>query len=147
MRLSMLRRQLVSLMKKILSDISICLLSLWNLDLVSWWWPYLTLCDSGTCGTLNLVLPVLACFMKDYGSSFLAICMAVMMFLLGSWCSFISIAALFSFTSFLMNRSWNILCWNVRGQDKWDALLNKIDESSCSVLCLQETERESFDMS
>ena len=48
-----------------------------------------------------------------------------------------------------MIRSWNILCWNVRGlnsQDKWDALRNKIDESSCSVLCLQETKRESFDM-
>ena len=49
-----------------------------------------------------------------------------------------------------MNRSWNILCWNIRGinsQDKWDALHNKIDESSCVVLCLQETKREYFDMS
>jgi len=48
-----------------------------------------------------------------------------------------------------MNRSWNILCWNIRGlnnQDKWDALRYKIDESSFSVLCLQETKRESFDM-
>ena len=47
-----------------------------------------------------------------------------------------------------MNRNWNILCWNVRGingQSKWDALRNKIDESSCAVVCLQETKRASFD--
>jgi len=47
-----------------------------------------------------------------------------------------------------MNRNWNILCWNVRGingQNKWDALRNKIDESSCAVVCLQETKREFFD--
>ena len=49
-----------------------------------------------------------------------------------------------------MNRHWNILCWNVRGlngQVKWDALRNKIDESSCTVVCLQETKREIFDAS
>ena len=47
-----------------------------------------------------------------------------------------------------MNRSWNILCWNVRGlngKDKWNALRNKIDESSYAVVCLQETKRQSFD--
>lgn len=47
------------------------------------------------------------------------------------------------------NRNWNILCWNVRGinaSDKWDAVRNKIDESSCSIVCLQETKKENFDM-
>ena len=50
--------------------------------------------------------------------------------------------------SVTMNRSWNILCWNVRGlngKDKWNALRNKIDESSYAVVCLQETKRQSFD--
>ena len=47
-----------------------------------------------------------------------------------------------------MNRSLNVLCRNVRGinnQDKWNAIRNKIDESSCIVLCLKETKREHFD--
>ena len=46
------------------------------------------------------------------------------------------------------NRSWNILNWNIRGinsKDKWLALRQKIDESDCNILCLQETKRESFD--
>jgi len=47
------------------------------------------------------------------------------------------------------NRNWNILCWNIRGinaTSKWDAVRDKIEESSCSVICLQETKREHFDM-
>jgi exonuclease III len=47
-------------------------------------------------------------------------------------------------------RSWHILCWNIRGInafEKWDAVRNKIEESLCSVICLQETKREHFDMS
>ena len=46
------------------------------------------------------------------------------------------------------NRSWNILNWNIRGmnsQDKLLALRQKIDESDCNILCLQETKRENFD--
>lgn len=46
-----------------------------------------------------------------------------------------------------MNRSWNILNWNVRGiksSDKWRAISNKIEESGCSILCLQEIKREFF---
>ena len=46
------------------------------------------------------------------------------------------------------NRSWNILNWNIRGinsKDKWLALRQKIDESDCNILCLQETKREIFD--
>src|SRR5438132_1672577 len=43
-------------------------------------------------------------------------------------------------------REWNVLCWNIRGingEEKWDAISKKIEESACSVICLQET--ESFD--
>ena len=46
------------------------------------------------------------------------------------------------------NRSWNILNWNIRGinsEDKWLALRQKIDESDCNILSLQETKREIFD--
>lgn len=46
------------------------------------------------------------------------------------------------------NRSNKILFWNIRGlnsQEKWDAIRNKISESACQILCLQETKRESFD--
>jgi exonuclease III len=40
------------------------------------------------------------------------------------------------------NRNWNILCWNIRGLnavEKYDVVRNKIEESGCSVICLQET--------
>lgn len=46
------------------------------------------------------------------------------------------------------NRSWNILSWNIRGfnaQSKWDAVREKIEESACSVVCLQETKKDHFD--
>lgn len=46
------------------------------------------------------------------------------------------------------NRHWYFLSWNVRGinsQAKWDTFRNKIDESSCNILSLQETKRENFD--
>lgn len=49
-----------------------------------------------------------------------------------------------------MNRDWNILNWNIRGINdpmKWTALANKIEESQCSIVCLQETKKESFDSS
>jgi hypothetical protein len=47
-----------------------------------------------------------------------------------------------------MNRNWNILCWNIRGinnKEKWDALRNKIEESACAIVCIQETKKEHFD--
>ena len=47
-----------------------------------------------------------------------------------------------------MNRKWNILNWNVRGinsQTRWDDLRDKIDESNCGIICLQETKKEAFD--
>jgi len=46
------------------------------------------------------------------------------------------------------NRFTKILFWNIRGinsQEKWDAIRDKISESVCQVLCLQETKREHFD--
>lgn len=47
------------------------------------------------------------------------------------------------------NRNWNILSWNVRGinsQAKRDDLRDKITESACSIVCIQETKREQFDL-
>lgn len=46
------------------------------------------------------------------------------------------------------NRKWQILCWNIRGingVEKWDAVRDKIEESACSVFCLQETKKGQFD--
>ena len=46
------------------------------------------------------------------------------------------------------NRSCHILCWNIRGINsnlKWLALSNKIAETSCAIICLQETKRENFE--
>jgi hypothetical protein len=46
------------------------------------------------------------------------------------------------------NRHTKSLFWNIRGinsQEKWDAISDKINESSCNVLCLKETKREAFD--
>lgn len=46
------------------------------------------------------------------------------------------------------NRNIKILFWNIRGinsQFKWDALRDKISESSCHIICIQETKRECFD--
>ena len=43
----------------------------------------------------------------------------------------------------------SILVWNVCGlndPDKWLAIRNMIDESSCSVVCIQETKQNHFDM-
>lgn len=48
------------------------------------------------------------------------------------------------------SRDWKILCWNVRGinsDKKWDSIRDKIVESRCDIVCLQETKREIFDIS
>lgn len=48
-----------------------------------------------------------------------------------------------------MNRTWNILCWNVRGinaADKWTHIRSKIEESNCDIFCFQETKKEHFDL-
>jgi exonuclease III len=49
-----------------------------------------------------------------------------------------------------INRVWHVLCWNIRGinsSDKWPHIRNKIEESSASIVCLQETKRGDFDAS
>ena len=48
------------------------------------------------------------------------------------------------------NRNWNVLYWNVRGQNasrKWDSIRNKVLESNCDIVCFQETKKDSFDVS
>ena len=48
----------------------------------------------------------------------------------------------------MSTRNWNVLCWNIRGingNKKWDAVRDKINESGCSIVCLQETKCENFD--
>ena len=43
------------------------------------------------------------------------------------------------------NRSWNILNWNIRGlndEGKCRALRSKIEESCCSIFCVQETKMQ-----
>jgi hypothetical protein len=60
---------------------------------------------------------------------------------------------LFSFVFFMnprsFSKSWNVLCWNIRGinaENKWESLKNKILESQCDFICIQETKKESFDL-
>jgi exonuclease III len=46
------------------------------------------------------------------------------------------------------NYQWNYLGWKIRGinsQPKWDVIHSKVQESPCSIICLQETKREHFD--
>ena len=46
-------------------------------------------------------------------------------------------------------KSWKILCWNVRGinsMSKWDSIRDKIVENGCDIVCLQETNKENFDL-
>jgi hypothetical protein len=41
-------------------------------------------------------------------------------------------------------KKWFVLCWNIRGlnaKSKQLALMNAINNSGCSVICLQETKR------
>lgn len=45
-------------------------------------------------------------------------------------------------------RTWKVLSWNVRGVNsnkKWDAVRDRVTDSSCDIVCLQETKKESFD--
>jgi exonuclease III len=48
-----------------------------------------------------------------------------------------------------LNRTWCVLSWNIRGLnsiDKWIHVFAKIEESGASIVCLQETKKEDFDM-
>ena len=47
-----------------------------------------------------------------------------------------------------MNREWIILNQNIRGINdpkKWTTIAIKIEESQCTIICLQETKRATFD--
>ena len=47
-----------------------------------------------------------------------------------------------------MNREWSILNWNIRvinDPKKWSTIANKTKKSQCSIICIQETKRETFD--
>jgi hypothetical protein len=63
---------------------------------------------------------------------------------------FAPLLSVFSFLCCLiMNRYWNILCWNVRGlndKNKWSLLRNKIEESGANIFCFQETKRDLIDI-
>jgi hypothetical protein len=37
-------------------------------------------------------------------------------------------------------------CYRLECKQKWDAIRDKISESGCDVICLQETKRQSFDI-
>ena len=46
-------------------------------------------------------------------------------------------------------RNWRVLCWNVHGLNSADRqrdLRVKIEESNCSIVCLQEMKIQSFDL-
>jgi exonuclease III len=45
-------------------------------------------------------------------------------------------------------RQWKVLSWNIRGinsDKKWNSIRDRITESNCDVICLQETKRSHFD--
>lgn len=45
-------------------------------------------------------------------------------------------------------REWKVICWNVRGLNadrKWNSIRNKIIESACDVICVQETKTDVSD--
>jgi hypothetical protein len=45
-------------------------------------------------------------------------------------------------------REWVILCHNIRGlnsENKWNSIRNKVRETNCEIICLQETKSEHFD--
>lgn len=47
-------------------------------------------------------------------------------------------------------RDWKVLYWNIRGinaEGKWESLRNKILESNCDIISIQETKRDFFDIS
>ena len=59
------------------------------------------------------------------------------------YCGWVSVTL-----SSIMNKDWSILNWNIRGLNdpkKWTAIRNKIEESNCAILCIQETKRELID--
>ena len=50
-------------------------------------------------------------------------------------------------TNIMHKRTCKVLSWNVRGinsDTKWDSIRNKITESGCDILCLQEMKKASI---
>lgn len=48
----------------------------------------------------------------------------------------------------ITHKFWKILCWNVRGLNsnkKWNSIRDKVLESCCDIVYLQETKRAHFD--
>jgi hypothetical protein len=46
------------------------------------------------------------------------------------------------------SEAWKVTCWNIRGinsDKKWNSIRDKIVESHCEIVCLQETKRQNFD--
>jgi hypothetical protein len=65
------------------------------------------------------------------------------------WQSMVLGIFLLSLTMSQPNRNWSVLSWKVRGMNdsrKWNAIHNKIEESSCVAFCLQETKCAAFDI-
>jgi exonuclease III len=45
-------------------------------------------------------------------------------------------------------KTWKVLDWNIRGinsEAKKLAIREKMEESGCAVMCIQETKRDNFD--
>lgn len=56
----------------------------------------------------------------------------------------------FSMNSIQNRKQWKVLCWNVGGlnsESKWDSIRDKIVESKCDIVCLQQTKKEFIDTS
>lgn len=46
------------------------------------------------------------------------------------------------------SRKWNVMSWNVRSINarwKWDAVKDKVSQSFCDIVYLQETKKDFFD--
>jgi len=46
------------------------------------------------------------------------------------------------------NRTWHVLCWNVRGLNaarKWDSIKSKVSNNNCDIVRFQETKKTDFD--
>lgn len=64
-------------------------------------------------------------------------------------CLAFTLLSVFSMDSRNSSKSWNVLCWNIRGlvaENKWESLKNKVTENQCDMICLQETKKEKFDI-
>ena len=49
----------------------------------------------------------------------------------------------------MSTRTWSVLSWNVRGinsDKKWDAVRDRVINSNCDIVCLQETKKQSFNL-